>query len=150
MTEQADRPVERITHAQAAALLGCHPSNIAKLVKKGHLTSTGLRGPGVGTLDLDEVVQLREERIKAERERRLRYDRVDPRPQGPPAELGDFEWLTPDQVGQRLGITGTSVRFRAARGTIPHVRAGKRIWIRADHLKVWSQARRVARARRQT
>ncbi|ROR91145.1 helix-turn-helix domain-containing protein [Nocardioides aurantiacus] len=133
---------ERITHRQAAALLGCHPSNIAKLVEKGQLTSTGMRGPGVGTLDLVEVVQLREERIKAEQQRRWRYDRIDPRPQGPPAELGDFEWLTPDQVGQRLGITGTSVRFRAARGTIPHTRVGKRIWIRADHLEVWINARK--------
>lgn len=138
---QDDEPVERITHAQAAALLSCHPSNIAKLVKKGRLNSTGMRGPGAGTLDIEQVVQLREERLQAEAERRLRFDRTDPRPQGPPPELGDHDWLTPDQAGARLGITGTSVRFRAARGTIPHVRHGKRIWIRADHLEVWSHAR---------
>lgn len=137
-----DTMVERITHAQAAALLGCHPSNIAKLVKKGHLTATGVRGPDP-SLDLDEVVQLREQRIEAERQRRLRYDRVDPRPQGPPAELGDHEWLSVPQVALRLGRTQQAVRARAQRGTIPHERHDGRIWIRADHLEVWQQARRV-------
>lgn len=135
----AAEPAQRITHAQAAALLGCHPSNIAKLVKKGRLTATGVRGPDP-SLELDEVVQLREERIKAEQERRLRYDRTDPRPHGPPAELGDHDWLSVEQVAQRLGVTGQSVRARAKRGTIPHMRHGKRIWVRADHLEVWANA----------
>lgn len=134
-------PAQRITHAQAADLLGCHVSNISKLVAKGQLHTTGLRGPGVGTLDLDEVLRLREERIKAEQERRLRYDRVDPQRKGPPAELGDHEWLSVAQVAQRIGRLETAVRLRAQRGTIPHVRYGKRIWVRADHLEVWANAR---------
>lgn len=60
---------------------------------------------------------------------------------GPPSELGDRDWPTPDQVAQRLGVTGTAVRFRAARGTIPRVRHSKRIWICADHLEVLRRAR---------
>lgn len=131
-----DEPVERITHAQAAALLGCHVSNISKLVQTGQLVSIGRCGPGAGTLDRAQVEQVAAERAVAEAEGRLRYDRVDPQRKGPPPELGDHEWLTPDQVGQRLGVTGTAVRFRAARNSIPHIRHGKRIWIRADHLEV--------------
>ena len=68
------------------------------------------------------MVKLREERLQGERERRLRYDRVDPQREGPPAELGDHEWLSIGQVAQRLGRTESAVRARAARGTIPHVR----------------------------
>ena len=143
MTQQPGESVERITHAQAAALLGCTTSGVSKFVMKGQLSSTGLRGPGVGTLDLVQVVRLREERLKAERERRLRYDRVDPQRDRPPTELGDHEWLSVEQVAQRLGRTESAVRARAARGTIPHVRHGKRIWIRADHLGVWIKARVV-------
>lgn len=122
-------------------MLGCHTSLISKLVRRGDLTATGRRGPGVGTLDRAQVARLRDERARAEAERRLRYDRVDPQRKGPPAELGDHEWLTPDQVGHRLGVTGTSVRSRAGRGTIPHIRHGRRIWIRADHLETWSGTR---------
>lgn len=145
-TAQPTEPVQRITHAQAAALLGCHTSNVAKLVKKGHLASTGVRGPGGGTLDLIEVVALREERLHAEAERRLRYDRVDPQRARPPAVLGDHDWLSVPQVAARLGVTEQSVRGRAQRGTIPHTRHGKRIWVRADHLEVWMAARAAAGA----
>ena len=33
-----------VTYEQAAAILGCHFSNVAKLIHKGDLTSTGKRG----------------------------------------------------------------------------------------------------------
>ena len=43
---------EGVTYEQAAAILGCHFSNVAKLIRKGDLTSTGKRGsltePGGG------------------------------------------------------------------------------------------------------
>ena len=130
--------VERITHAQAATLLGCHTRTISKLVQQGRLTSTGARGPGVGALDLDQVLQLRERRAQAAAARRLRYD---PRRHGPPDD--EHEWLDPTQVAERLGVTDKAVHARARRGTIPHVRCGRRVWIRADHLKVWQRARQV-------
>ena len=34
----------QISYEQAAAILGCHVSNVAKLVTKGELTSSGKRG----------------------------------------------------------------------------------------------------------
>lgn len=136
-------PAQRITHRQAAQLLSCHISNITKLLAKGQLHSVGFRSAGVGTLDLDEVLALREARLQAEREKRLRYDRVDPPRKGPPAHLGDHDWLSVEQVALRLDRTESAVRDRARRGTIPHVRDGKRTWIRADHLEVWQRARQV-------
>lgn len=93
-----ERPIERITHRQAAVLLSCSTSGVSKLVMKGQLASTGTRGPGVGILDLQQVVRLRETRLQAEMERRLRYDRIDPQRERPPAELGDHEWLSVEQV----------------------------------------------------
>jgi len=56
----------RISYNQAAAILGCHVSNVAKLVAKGELTSTGKRG---ASLDLAQVEALGERRA-AEREER--------------------------------------------------------------------------------
>jgi len=38
-----------LTYEQAAAILGCHFSNVAKLVRKGELTSTGKRGLADGS-----------------------------------------------------------------------------------------------------
>lgn len=137
-------PVERISHAQAASLLGVHTCTVAKFVAKGALTSTGVRGPGPGTLDLTQVLALREERLRAEAERRLRYDRVDPQRKPPPPELGDADWLSIAQVARRLGVTEQAVRARAQRGTIPHTRDRKRIWVRSDHLEVWLAARTTA------
>ena len=141
---QPVEPVERITHAQAGDLLGTHTSTVAKLVMRGVLTSTGARGPNGGTLALAQVLALREERARAEAERRLRYDRVDPPRHGPPPELGDADWLSVAQVARRLGVTEQAVRARAQRGAIPHTRHGKRIWVRSDHLEVWVAARTTA------
>ena len=40
VTEQHDPPVERITHIQAAALLGCTTSGVARFVATNHLTTS--------------------------------------------------------------------------------------------------------------
>lgn len=135
-----DEPVERITHAQAAVLLGCHISNIGKLVGKGQLHSTGMRGPGVGTLDLDEVLHLREQRARLVASRRAAEEAR--RQHDPPADGN--EWLTTAQVAERLGVTRGAVTSRVRHDTVPHVRRGKRVWIRADHLEVWQRAKLVA------
>jgi hypothetical protein len=42
----------QISYKQAAAILGCHVSNVAKLAAKGELTSSGKRG---GSLDRERV-----------------------------------------------------------------------------------------------
>ena len=53
-----------LTYEQAAAILGCHFSNVAKLIRKGDLTSTGKRG---ASLNREQVEALAERRA-AERE----------------------------------------------------------------------------------
>ena len=55
-----------LTYEQAAAILGCHVSNVAKLIRKGDLTSTGKRG---ASLNREQVEALAERRA-AEREAR--------------------------------------------------------------------------------
>ncbi len=136
---QDEQAVERITHAQAATLLRCHTSLISKLVQRGQLVSAGHRGAGIGTLDLFQVLQLRELRAQAAAARRDSYS---PDRHGPPDD--GHEWLDPTQAAERLGVSDKAVHARARRGTIPHVRRGRRVWIRADHLEVWRNARSVA------
>jgi excisionase family DNA binding protein len=53
-----------LTYEQAAALLGCHFSNVAKLIRKGDLTSTGTRGASLSR----EQVEALAARRAAERE----------------------------------------------------------------------------------
>ena len=76
-----------ITYAEAAATLGCHVSNVAKLIRKGDLTSTGKRGASLSR----EQVEALAERRAAERAARAarpprKYQRVDVRPDD------DHEW----------------------------------------------------------
>jgi len=77
-------------------MLGCHISNVPKLVARGKLTSTGKRGR---SFSRDQVEDLARRRA-AEREARKarpprRYQRVDYRPDP------DHEWLTISQVAAR-------------------------------------------------
>ena len=72
---------DALTYEQAAAILDCHVSNVAKLIRKGDLASTGKRG---ASLDREQVEGLAESRA-AERAARAarsprKYQRVDHRP----------------------------------------------------------------------
>ena len=107
-----------LTYEQAAAILGCHFSNVAKLIRKGDLTSTGQRGASLSR----EQVEALAERRAAEREAMAarsprRYQRIDLRPDD------EHEWLSPRQVAQLLGVTRPAVRSRVHRGTLPARRA---------------------------
>ena len=92
---------DALSYQQAAAILGCHFSNVAKLVRKGQLRSRGRVRDGA--LDRSEVEALAERRARnreaqAARPRRT-YQRVDHRPDA------DHEWLSPRQVAELLGVT---------------------------------------------
>ena len=71
-----------LTYAQAAAILECHLSNVAKLVAKGQLTSRGQVRDGA--LDRPEVEALAERRAAKRAAKTTRsprkYQRVDHRP----------------------------------------------------------------------
>ena len=136
------RAVGRVTYAQAATILGCHVSNVPKLIRRGLLTSTGQRG---GSLNRDQVEALAQARAKesAALTRRPRgYQRVDHRPDQ------DHEWLTPRQVAELVGVTPTAVRQRIHRERLPAVENGGRYWVRRDLLEQVEAARLVWRTRR--
>jgi hypothetical protein len=90
----------QISYAQAAAILGCHVSYVAKLVVKGDLTSLGKRG---GSLDREKVEALAVRRAEERAARATRppraYQRIDHRPDH------EHEWLSPSQVAKLLGVT---------------------------------------------
>jgi len=134
----------RLTYEQAAAILGCHVSNVAKLVAKGQLTSSGRVRDG--SLERSEVEALAEHRAQ-EREARparpLRTSQcVDPRPDT------DHEWLSPRQVAGLLGVTRPAVQKRIHRGTLPATESGGRFWVRRDLLEQVEAARLVRKSRR--
>lgn len=131
---------EWVTYAQAAEILGCHISNVPKLVSKGQLTSRGRRG---ASFDRDRVEQLALARASTRRPRKL--DRA-PRPDRRPDP--DHEWLTASEAARRLGVTRPAVSKRVRRGRIPAVEHNGRLWIRADHLELVERARLAARTRR--
>jgi excisionase family DNA binding protein len=133
----------RVTYFEASAILGCHVSNVAKLVAKGELTSTGRRG---ASLDREQVEALAERRV-AERQARAtrparKYQRVDHRPDT------DHDWLSVRQVAQLLGVTRPAVQGRINRGKLPTVENGGRFWIRRDLLEQVEAARLVRKTRR--
>lgn len=136
---------DRVTYAEAAALLGCHVSNVPKLIRRGLLTSHGGRGTKGGTLDRREVEALAERR-KAEREARdsraPTSRAADRRPDG------NHDWLTVAQVAQLVGLSEVGVRKRIARERVPAVRHRGRWWIRRDLLEQVEAARLVTRTRR--
>lgn len=138
---------QRVTYAGAAEILGCHVSNVAKLIAKGQLD----RHPHHpdGSLNLHQVEQLAATRaaarVEAARQRRLRAQQPPRRtPRWDPRPDDVHSWLSAEGAGQVLGITAQAVRKRAQRGTIPHTRAHGRIWIRADHFATFVNARLAA------
>jgi excisionase family DNA binding protein len=135
---------EWVTYAQAAELLGCHVSNVAKLVAKGQLQSRGYVRDG--SLDRADVEALAERRAR-ERETQAarpprRYQRVDHRP------AAEHEWLSIREVAALLGVTGPAVMGRIHRERLPAVQNGGRWWVRRDLLEQVEAARLVRRTRR--
>ncbi len=119
-----------LTYEQSAAILSCHMSNVAKLVRKGELTSTGKRG---ASLDRAQVEALAERRAAEQAARSAlsphKYQRVDHRPDH------DHERLSPRQVAALLGVTRPAVQGRIHRSTLPATENGGRFWVRRDLLE---------------
>jgi hypothetical protein len=133
----------QISYNQAAAILGCHVSNVAKLAAEGELTSSGKRG---GSLDRAQVLALADNHV-ADREARAsrpprRHQRIDHRPDQV------HQWLSPRQVAGLLGVTSYSVRRRIYRDRLPAVKSGGRLWVRRDLLEQVEAARLVGKTRR--
>ncbi|SDS20770.1 DNA binding domain-containing protein, excisionase family [Nocardioides scoriae] len=128
-----------MTYAQAAAILGVHVSNVPKLVTRGEIRSRGTRGPHASLLraDVEAVLERRRERRRAKAGQEAAPP---PRPVTAPPD-DDHEWLTLEEAGEVIGISGQAVGKRAKRGKIPHVRQGVRVWVRADHAQIAANSR---------
>ena len=132
-----------LTYEQAATILGCHFSNVAKLIRKGELTSTGKRGGSQSREQVEALAERRaaEREAKANRPPRI-HQRVDHRPDQ------EHEWLSPRQVAQLLGVTRPAVQGRIHRGTLPATENGGRCWVWRDLLEQVEAARLVRKTRR--
>ena len=133
----------QISYTQAAAILGCHVSTVAKLAAKGELTSSGQRW---GSLDREKVEALALRRAEERAARAARpprdYRRVDHRPDH------EHDWLSLREVAGLLGVTSAAVRRRIRRRKLPAVESGARLWVRRDLLEQVEAARLVRKTRR--
>jgi excisionase family DNA binding protein len=130
-----------LSYEQAAAILGCHVSNVAKLIRKGDLTSSGKRGASLSREQVEALAERRaaERAAKATRPPR-KYQRLDLRP--------DPDRLSPRQVAELLGVTRPAVSGRIHRGTLPATENGGRFRVRRDLLEQVEAARLVRKTRR--
>ena len=131
-----------LTYEQAAAILGCHFSNVAKLIRKGDLTSTGKRG---ASLNRSRSRPWPSAGCRASGQSRPVTPQVSARRPRPDHE---HEWLSPRQVAELLGVTRPAVQGRIHRGTLPAVENGGRFWVRRDLLEQVEAARLVRKTRR--
>jgi len=132
-----------ITYAEAAEILGCHYSNVPKLIRKGHLTSRGRVGDGA--LDRSEVEALAERR-------RLASENFAPKPKPDRKRVelrpdSDHDWLSPREVAQLVGITPQAVIKRIHRERLPATEKDGRWWVRRDLLEQVEAARLAGKTR---
>ena len=106
-----------LTYEQAAAILGCHFSNMAKLIRKGDLTSMGRRGASLSRSRPWPSVALLS-KLPTRPGHRASTSVLTIAPDG------EHEWLSPRQVAELLGVTRPAVRARIHRGTLPAVENG--------------------------
>ncbi|GAB3993458.1 hypothetical protein [Nocardioides marmoraquaticus] len=132
-----------LSAAEAAELLGISESGTFKLLNRAVLTrvANGRGGQGhVGVVSRAEVERVAAQRARAAAEHEAR---MDARRQPKPPRTPDYqhEWLTPDDAGAMIGLTGQAIRKRCHKGTIPHRKVGAFYWIRADHARLAAHVR---------
>jgi len=132
-----------LTYEEAAAILGCHFSSVAKPIRKGEVTSTGRRGASSNRAQVEALAERALPGVRPEPAGHPRkYQRLALRPHR------DHEWLSPRLVAELLGVTRPAVRGRIHRGTLPTVENGGRFWVRRDLLEQVEAARLAAKTRR--
>lgn len=131
-----------VTYAEAAEILGCHVSNVAKLVEKGQLNSSGQRGASFDRNQVEQFALRREAKRQVRAQRSRGYQRIDQRPDQ------NHDWLSPRQVAALLGVSPQAITRRIRTDRLPAVENGGRHWVRRDHLEQVEAARLVRRTRR--
>lgn len=132
---------DRVTYAQAATILGCHISNVPKLVHDGKLTSTGQRNAALDRRQVEAVARERaqERAAAAARAEQRRTPTPDPRPDP------IHDWLTCPEAAEIIGITPQAVAKRLRAEKMPGVFHGGQWWIQAQHAWVAANIRTAAR-----
>ncbi len=129
-----------MTYVEAMPLLECSGGAVTGLVKAGRIRSraqVGRRLPSLCRKDVERVaVERAEERRQAEERRAARAAP----PIWSPPDDGEV-WLSATEAGLVLGLTPTGMRYRADHDLIPHVRRGRRVWFRRDHVEQAAAAR---------
>jgi len=119
VADPSDPPADGLTHAEAAELLGVHPGTVARIIRRGELTTPSKWAKaGLSRADVE----------------RLSLARWRP---------SSTTWLTIAQAAQVLGVTPPRVRQLANSGRLPYERspAGRRLF-RPAQVAVIARARR--------
>lgn len=124
-----------VTYAKAAEILGCHISNVSKLIDKGQLISTGQRRASLDRESVEQLARRRDLKRQALARRPRGSRRIDHRPDH------EHEWLSPREVAELLGVTPQAVTRRIRTERLPGVEHGGRQWVRRDHLELVGAAR---------
>jgi hypothetical protein len=133
-----------MTYADAMPLLGCSGPTVARLVREGRIRSreqAWRAWPSLWRQDVERVAAGRaEERQAAEARSRARPLSL------PPDD--EHVWLTPVEAALVLGMSRPGVHYRAQRELLPHVKHGRRVWFRRDHIEQAAAARAFVAASR--
>jgi excisionase family DNA binding protein len=132
---------ERVTYEQAADVLGCHVSNVPKLIQRGLLTSERRRD---GALERAQVEAL----ARSPRGSRCAAQGATALPALGHRPDADHDWLSVRQVAELLGVTKPAVIGRIHPERLPAVENGGRLWVRRDLLEQVEAARLVSKTRR--
>ena len=133
-----------VSWIEATAIVGCPRSRVERAVRDGTVESRPQAWrtlPSIRRTTLDTLIVVYEEEQRTLRDRRNRRPAM-----APPDD--DHVWLTTAETALILGITQPGVRYRVKNDLIPHMRRGRRVWFRRDHVEqaAAAQAFKIRRA----
>lgn len=139
---------EWVTYAEAAAIIGCGRSVVARLVARGELVGRGRQERRqLPSISRASAVEVAAQRATAQAEStQVAEERRRARPEVLPPDDGEV-WLSATEAGLVLGMTSLGVRYRAIHGLIPSTRRGQRWWFRRDHVEQAARSPRVSCSR---
>ena len=126
-----------VSWTEATAIVGCPRSRLERAVRDGTVDSRPQAWrtlPSVRRFSLEALIAVYAQEQRAAEERRTR------RPATAPPD-DELVWLTMAEVALLLQITRPGVRYRVEQDLIPHVRIGRRVWFRRDHVEQVAAAR---------
>ncbi|GAA1909530.1 hypothetical protein GCM10009737_08530 [Nocardioides lentus] len=131
-----------VTQVEAARRLGCSPSHVQTLLRRGQLVRRpGPRDrgtPSVGAASVDELAGVLEEQRAARAAAAARRA-----VHGSPPD-DEHVWLDTDETAAVLGLSRPWVKARARQGRIPATKYGGKWWVRREHAEQIAAVRAAA------